>query len=162
MTQLIFDFNKESDIQEWVIVDDVVMGGRSSGKISLNEEGHGVFEGEVSLENNGGFSSVRYRTGRIAVKDHSKVVVRLKGDGKEYQFRIKGDTGDEYSYVVPFSTSGKWEEIEIELKDMYPTFRGRKLDMPNFSNDHFEEIAFLIGNKKKEKFKLVIDRIELR
>ncbi|MCC8359772.1 CIA30 family protein [Salinimicrobium sediminilitoris] len=162
MIQLIFDFNKESNIREWVIVDDVVMGGRSSGEISLNEDGHGVFEGEVSLENNGGFSSVRYRTGRIAVKDHSKVVVRLKGDGKEYQFRIKGDTGDEYSYVVPFSTSGKWEEIEIELKDMYPTFRGRKLDMPNFSNDHFEEIAFLIGNKKKEKFKLVIDRIELR
>ena len=162
MTKLLFDFDKESNIREWVIVDDVVMGGRSSGKISLNENGHGVFEGEVSLENNGGFSSVRHRTGRIAVKDHSKVVIRLKGDGKEYQFRIKGDTGDEYSYVAPFSTSGEWEEIEIQLKDMYPTFRGRNLDMPNFSNDHLEEVAFLIGNKKKEKFKLVIDRIELR
>ena len=162
MTQLIFDFDKESNIREWVIVDDVVMGGRSSGKISLNEDGHGVFEGEISLENNGGFSSVRYGTGKIAVKDYSKIVIKLRGDGKEYQFRIKGDKGEEYSYVAPFSTSGEWEEIEIQLKDMFPTFRGRKLDMPNFSNDHFEEIAFLIGNKKKEKFKLVIDRIELR
>ncbi|MCY2685661.1 CIA30 family protein [Salinimicrobium sp. TH3] len=162
MAQLIFDFNKESNIRDWMIVDDVVMGGRSSGKIRLNDEGHGVFGGEISLENNGGFSSVRYKTGRIEVKDYSKIVIKLRGDGKEYQFRIKGETGDDYLYVAPFSTSGEWEEIEIELKNMYPTFRGRKLDMPNFSNDHLEEIAFLIGNKKKEKFKLVIDRIELR
>ena len=40
---LIFDFNKKSDIQNWRIVDDVVMGGRSSGNFRLNAEGHGVF-----------------------------------------------------------------------------------------------------------------------
>src|SRR6056297_3602730 len=123
MAQLIYDFDKNSDIREWVIVDDVVMGGRSSGEISLNEEGHGVFQGEISLENNGGFSSVRYRTGRTAVKDHAKIVIRLKGDGKEYQFRIKANTEDEYSYVAAFSTSGEWQEIEMPLKEMYPTYR---------------------------------------
>lgn len=162
MTQTIFDFNETTDIREWVIVDDVVMGGRSSGKISLNAEGHGVFEGEISLENNGGFSSVRYTPGRIAVKDHSKIVIRLKGDGREYQFRLKANSGDDHSYVAPFSTSGEWQEIEIPLKDMYASFRGRKLELPNFSGEHLEEIAFLIGNKKKEEFKLLIDKIELR
>ncbi|GAB2772532.1 CIA30 family protein [Actinomadura fibrosa] len=161
-SQVIFDFNKDSDVREWVIIDDVVMGGRSSGTFGLNAEGHGVFEGEISLENNGGFSSVRYRTGRIPVKDHTKMVLTVKGDSKEYQFRIKADTGDYYSYVAPFQTSGEWQEIEIPLKDMYPSFRGRKLEQPNFSADHFEEITFLIGNKKKEKFKLLIDKMELR
>jgi len=33
---------------------------------------------------------------------------------------------------------------------LYPSFRGRKLDLPNFSHDYIEEIVFLIGNKKPE------------
>lgn len=37
------------------------MGGKSSGDFYINESGNGVFEGFVSLANNGGFSSVRYR-----------------------------------------------------------------------------------------------------
>jgi hypothetical protein len=45
---------------------------------------------------------------------------------------------------------------------MYPSFRGRKLDQPNFSDDYIEEITFLIGNKKEEDFQLLIAKIELR
>lgn len=159
---VLFQFSKSSDIQKWIIVDDVVMGGRSSGTFKLNEDGHGVFEGKVSLENNGGFSSLRYSFDKQEVGGYSKVVIKLRGDGKNYQFRIKSNSRDYYSYITLFNTSGKWEEIEIPLKDMYATFRGRRLDMPNFSGDSFEEIRFLIGNKKKENFKLLIDRIELR
>jgi hypothetical protein len=159
---VIFDFNKTSDIKNWRIVDDVVMGGRSSGTFKLNAEGFGVFEGDISLDNNGGFSSLRYRFEKKQIKDYSKVLLKIRGDGKNYQFRIKANSGDYYSYIIPFSTSGEWQEIEIPLKDMYPTFRGRKLDKPNFSDDYIEEITFLIGNKKKEKFKLLIDRIELK
>ena len=44
---------------------------------------------------------------------------------------------------------------------MYPSFRGRRLNTPNFSHDFIEQIVFLIGNKKKEDFKLIIDTIEL-
>ena len=159
---LIFDFNKKSDIQNWRIVDDVVMGGRSSGNFRLNAEGHGVFEGEISLENNGGFSSVRFGFEKILIKDNTKINIKLRGDGKNYQFRIKSNTGDYYSFVSPFSTSGEWQEIEIPLKDMYPSFRGRRLDLSNFSSDSFEELTFLIGNEKNEKFELVIDKIDLK
>ena len=45
---------------------------------------------------------------------------------------------------------------------MYPSFRGRKLNQANFSNDYIEEIAFLIANKRQENFKLLIDKIELK
>ena len=75
--------------------------------------------------------------------------------------RIKTNASDYYSYVSSFSTSGEWQTLEIPLREMYPTFRGRKLDKPNFSNDHIEEIGILIGNKKKEEFKLIIDKITL-
>ena len=161
-SHMIYDFNKNSDIQSWIIVDDVVMGGRSSGSFQLSPDGFGVFEGHISLENNGGFSSVRYQFDRINVAEHEKVIIRLKGDGKNYQFRIKDDSGKYYSYISTFSTSGKWEEVEIKLNQMSPSFRGRKLDQPDFSHDHIEEIAILIGNKQTEKFKLLIDKIYLK
>lgn len=159
---LIFDFNPKSDLENWVIVDDDVMGGKSSGSFGLSPDGHGVFKGLISLENNGGFSSLRYNFERIQMENYTKIVLKIKGDGKKYQFRIKSDSGDYYSYVSTFATSGDWQEIEIPLKNMYPSFRGRKLDKPNFSGDHMEEIAFLIGNKKEEEFQLLIDKIELK
>jgi NADH dehydrogenase [ubiquinone] 1 alpha subcomplex assembly factor 1 len=161
-SQIIFDFNKSSNIKNWIVIDDVVMGGKSSGSFKLSSDGYGIFMGDISLENNGGFSSVRYRFEKILINKSTKISVRIKGDGKKYQFRIKSNSGDYYSYISPFSTTGEWQEIEIPLKDMYPSFRGRKLDQPNFSNDAIEEITFLIGNKNKEKFQLLIDKIELK
>lgn len=161
-TFTIFDFNKNADLQRWKVVDDVVMGGKSSGSFSINSDGHGVFFGTVSLENNGGFSSVRYQMNKTDVANYSKVILKVKGDGKKYQFRIKDSKNNYYSYIAYFETSGKWEEIEIPLKDLYPSFRGRKVDKPNFDKSHIEEIAFLIANSKAEEFKLLIDQISLR
>lgn len=157
----LFDFEKNADIRNWRTVDDVVMGGRSSGSFSLSPEGYGVFAGRVSLENNGGFSSVRYGFEKRQIKGYSKVIIRLKGDGKSYQFRIKEDTGTYYSYIAAFTTTGEWQDIEISLAEMYPSFRGRKLDLPNFSHGTVEELTFLIGNKKPQEFKLMIDTIKL-
>ncbi len=161
-SNIIFDFDKNVNIEGWTVIDDVVMGGRSSGNFSLNPEGYGLFEGNVSLENNGGFSSVRYAFDKIKVKEFTKIILKIKGDGKDYQFRIKSNSDDYYSYISAFSTTGEWQELQILLKDMYPSFRGRKLDLPNFSKDSIEEVAFLIGNKSKENFKLLIDKIVLR
>jgi len=159
--QVIFDFNKKSDLQDWIIVNDVVMGGRSSSTFKLDEDGLGVFEGNISLENNGGFSSLRYRFLKRTIKGDTQVKITLRGDGKKYQFRVKSNAGDYYSYIAPFLTSGEWQEIVIPLRDMYPSFRGRRLNQPNFSNDSIEELTFLIGNKKSERFKLLIDKIVL-
>ena len=159
---IIYDFNKDSSPRDWRIIDDGVMGGVSEGKFSIDTDGNGVFEGTVSLENNGGFSSVRYAFDKINANQQSIVSIRLKGDGKAYQFRIKDKSNAYYSYIITFKTSGNWETINIKLSDLYPSFRGRKLDLPNFNSDSFEEIVFLIANKKNESFKLVLDKIDLK
>ena len=159
---ILFDFQKSENINSWRIVDDGVMGGLSQGIFTMNEKGHGEFKGTVSLENNGGFSSVRYRFSRQDATPYEKFVIRVKGDGKEYQFRVKNDSYDRQSYITYFQTNGEWQELELSFDDMYPSFRGYKLRMPNFPGEKMEEIAFLIGNKKAEQFKLEIDWIKLK
>lgn len=159
--QLIFDFNHNTNIRDWKIIDDVVMGGRSNGKFKIDSDGNGVFFGDVSLENNGGFSSVQYQFEKINTSKDSKVMIRLKGDGKEYQFRVKNKRNTYYSYITSFKTSGNWETIIINVKDLYPSFRGQTMNIPNFAGDSIEEIVFLIGNKKNESFTLVLDKIEI-
>ena len=160
-SQLIFDFNHNANITDWKIVDDVVMGGRSKCQFKIDSDGNGIFSGDVSVENNGGFSSVRYQFEKINTTKESKVIIRLKGDGKEYQFRIKNNRNTYYSYITNFKTSGDWENIIINLKDLYPSFRGQTMNIPNFTGNSLEEIVFLIGNKKNESFTLVLDRIDI-
>ena len=158
---VIFDFNKESDISDWKVVNDAVMGGRSSSKFYLNEEGNGVFIGTVSLENNGGFSSLRHRFNQKKIAGYRKVSIRLKGDGKRYQFRAKTNKEDQQAYISYFETTGEWQTVEIMLSALEPTFRGRKLNMPNFPAEELEEVGFMIGNKLNENFELVINNIVL-
>ena len=162
-SKIIFDFNKNANLSSWRVLDDVVMGGRSDGSFKINKKGNAEFSGNVSLANNGGFSSVRYQTSPIDIENYTKVVLVVKGDGKEYQFRVKNNVSNYYSYIKTFNTvANEWHNVEINLAEMYPAFRGRKLDLSNFSSKTIEEIAILIGNKKNESFKLEIDKIYLK
>lgn len=160
MTPITFyDFSEQENLSLWRVQNDTVMGGRSSSQIVQNEAGNGVFEGAVSLENNGGFAMVRYRFDKWDLSEFSKVLLRIKGDGKRYQFRIKHKQQDQHSYIHYFETSGEWETISIPLDEMDAQFRGRKLDLPNFDAKYIEEIAFFIGNKKAQDFTIEIDKI---
>jgi hypothetical protein len=70
---------------------------------------------------------------------------------KKYQIRIKENNSDYFSYVNTFESSGKWEIIELSLVDFMPSYRGRILNLANFSGNKIDQIGVLIGNKKKRK-----------
>lgn len=159
MNPCIFDFDTTTDSVVWQVVNDGVMGGRSESRFSINAEGHGCFQGTVSLANNGGFASVRHRFKTKAIGSYSEFRIRLKGDGKAYRFRVKATPDQQYSYSTELQTSGEWETVTIAFAQMVPTFRGRLLDLPNYAGTTMAEIAFLIGNKKAESFALEIDNI---
>ncbi len=161
-TLTLFDFNINANLKNWYVVDDTVMGGESAGKMTMDDDGNGLFTGHVSLENNGGFSSIRYDAGNTVLQDFRKFIIKLKGDGKGYQFRVKTKKRDYYSYTCDFNTSGEWQTVEIPFSKLEPAFRGRKLDMKIFPGEQLEEIGFLIGNKKEEDFTLLIDHISVQ
>lgn len=159
---VLFDFSENSNPERWQVVNDGVMGGLSRGTFKVDKKGTALFTGTISLENNGGFSSVRYNTGKINVEGYKNLVLYLKGDGKKYQVRIRENSGDYFSYIATFQTSGDWETIEVPLKDMYPSFRGRKLDQPNYNGSTIVELTFLIGNKKAESFSIEFQKAFLK
>jgi NADH dehydrogenase [ubiquinone] 1 alpha subcomplex assembly factor 1 len=156
-----YTFSTQTDINEWNIVNDGVMGGISKSTIKLTDSGQGKFAGNVSLANNGGFASVQLNKTINLTKENKVIVLRVKGDGKRYEFRLKGKLSQYESYVHPFTTSGEWETIKLDISKFYPQFRGRKLDIPNFNFENIEQLSFLIANKKEEDFALLIDYIGL-
>lgn len=157
----IYAFTTQTKVNEWRIVNDGVMGGISKSTLVLTDAGHGLFSGHVSLEYNGGFASIQLNTTIQLAEEKKFVVLRVKGDGKGYEFRLKGSTSQSESYVHPFATTGEWEEIKLPISAFYPQFRGRKLNIPNFNFKSIEQVSFLIANKQEEDFELLIDWIGL-
>jgi hypothetical protein len=162
-TDYVFDFKAGADISDWQIEDDRVMGGISQGKFELNEDGHGMFHGNVTVESNGGFSSVQNNNYDLEVAPGDVVSLRVKGDGHDYNLRVKDSFKTYYSYSKSFKTNGDWQTITIKLSDMAPTYRGRDVNQPNFDKNRIVQMRFLIGTKKvDEPFKLLIDKIEVQ
>jgi hypothetical protein len=159
---VLFDFKENKDTGNWMVVNDGVMGGLSKGTFTVGENGTAVFKGTISLENSGGFSSVRCNTGKINVEGFSVLELHLKGDGKKYQARIQENSSDYFSYIYTFQTSGEWETVKIPLAEMFPSFRGRKLNLPNYSGKSMVELTFLIGNNKAESFVLELRKAVLK
>lgn len=160
--RVIFDFQANRSAQGWQLEDDVVMGGRSRGAFGIHPAGRGVFSGVVSLENNGGFSSVQYFFEPIDIRGYTTAVIRLKGDGRKYRFLAEAEKKARHYYVYEFPTSGDWETVSIPLREMVPERRGDRIDIPNFPAETMAQVRFLISNGKAESFRLEVERIALK
>jgi len=74
---------------DWVVVNDTVMGGVSSAVV-LDGEGEGLlFEGDLSLERNGGFTSIRRPLGAVDWSDSDGLYLKVAGDGREYLVTVR-------------------------------------------------------------------------
>lgn len=112
----------------WPHINDVVMGGLSSGRM-VPGEGFATFEGIVSFENNGGFSSVRSRPVLHDLSAYDGLSLRVRGDGKRYGFRLKTDTSfDGVSYQICIEPpAGAWTRLHLPFDEFVPVYRGRNV-----------------------------------
>jgi len=158
-----FEFKAENELNQWRIVNDGVMGGLSSGNIQWSEGNTAmVWSGIVSLENNGGFASIRTLPKTYNVGDFKKIFLRVKGDGKTYKFRMRpsGDY-DGIAYSLDFETTkDKWIEVELLVEDFQPTFRGNIYsEYGKMKTELLQQIGFLIAGKQAGDFRLEVDWI---
>ena len=161
----LFEFQKENEIDNWRIVNDGVMGGLSESNIAWDKENKTfIFSGNVSMENNGGFASVRTIPQNFDKGDFKKIKLRVKGDGKTYKFRMRNSSRfDGIAFSLDFETEeNKWTEIEMEVTDFQPTFRGRIYDQyGKLDPNDLQQIGFLIAGKQEGKFHLEVDWIRI-
>ena len=159
---MLYSFSEQGK-GKWRIQDDVVMGGRSDSKLKITTNNHAHFSGRVSLENNGGFCSIHQTVEKnpyvIAEKSVAFVLV-LKGDGKDYNFRVRTPNGrHSYAYTFPTKGDGKWETISIPFNRMEATYHGESVEVPNYKGENVVEMQLLIGNEKEETFEILIESI---
>ena len=149
-----------ADRGEWFAINDGVMGGVSRSDIRRTDRGTGVFAGVLSLENSGGFASVRAALGRHDLSTWAGLEVRVRGDGRTYQLRLRSDDRfDGIAYAADFKTrDGEWTVTHIPFHQFRPTFRGRTLtDVPPLDTSRIQQLAFMLADKKPGPFTLEID-----
>ncbi|MEM5499452.1 CIA30 family protein [Paraglaciecola mesophila] len=154
---------KINENDSWQSVNDGVMGGVSKSQLSHVDK-LAVFSGHVSLENNGGFASVNRRVFVSNVRDETQVSIRVMGDGKRYQFRLKaGSEKGAPSYGVGFTTeANEWQTFHFKLSEFKATLRGKKvLDAPPLNWLEVKQLGFLISDRQEGDFCLLIDSITL-
>ena len=158
----LYTFSTEDEISDWRIINDSVMGGLSNSRVSFDQEGIMKFYGYVSLENNGGFASCRTTPKLLDLDNFDRICIRVKGDGRDYNFRLRTDKGfDGASYVQGFSTKGNsWETICLPFSDFVPQFRGRILENYEKLDTHkIMQMGIMISDKKEGEFALDVDAI---
>ena len=117
----------------------------------------------VSLENNGGFASVRSSPVRENLTGFTAFVLRVRGDGRSYKFSVRTGAGfDTPLYQCSFTTrQGEWEEHRLAFSDFVPTFRGRVLtDVLPLNPAKVNSVGLLISDKQAGPFRLEIGWIK--
>lgn len=155
---VIIDFSNTS---AWSSIDDVVMGGVSQSQMTV-ENGVAIFHGVLSLENNGGFASVRSRPADYDLSGFGGVVVRVKGDGRRYKLRLRLTSRfDGVSYEAPLEPSaGEWEDVVISFDAFRPVFRGRLVpDAPPLDLARVKTFGVMIADRQDGPFRLELESI---
>lgn len=157
---LMIDFTEPDSLDSWRITNDGVMGGKSKGQF-LWQQDTAIFAGYISLDNNGGFSSVFHPLARLA-SELDTVTIDIEGDGLTYQLRmIVNLDGYRLAYKHDFNTvAGKRETLSFKLADFQASFRGRIIsDAPKLQSQEIREVGFLVTRKVAGAFSLAISSI---
>ncbi len=159
----LIQFEKADGEPSWFTLNDDVMGGISESRFSYTEAGTGVFTGALSLENNGGFASIRSNQRDYELDGYKGLRVRVRGDGREYG--LSALAGDERGRVGSWrkrfmTTKDEWQTIDVPFSEMVLNVRGRQF--PSVGPPQLDQVrsfSFIIGDKNTSPFRLEIDSV---
>ncbi len=156
---LLFDF--QPGVPPWNSVDDNVMGGVSSSGGRITEDGTLLFSGTMSLENNGGFASLRSPWNPIDLSGKDGLLIRVLGDGQLYRLRVRtSDIGREISYNSFFETvNGEWVAVYLPFETMVPTLRGFRVPTGELNPASVTGLGLMLSDKQPGEFALEVDWI---
>ena len=162
-SSVLYEFSQPTDSHQCRTINDTVMGGGSSSSFETPGNGIAVFSGNVSVENYGGFASVRSAPKFRDLSRWQGLALRVRGDGQSYRLGLKTDaTWDGVMYQASFQTSAdEWTEVRLPFGTCCtPKFRGRDVpDAPALDPSRIRQISLMISEKQEGPFRLEIDWI---
>lgn len=160
--QTLFDFTGADAAKNWQTVNDGVMGGVSKGKFTITDRKTMEFSGTLSLENNGGFASVRTKAGKLGFQKGDTLVAKVRGDGREYMLNLylnKPLIAFSYRATVP-TKKDKWIEVRVPLDKFEATSFGRPVkDVGRVKPEDINALGFMLSDKKAGPFTLEVAAI---
>ncbi len=162
--KILLDASLMKTEKRWKVVNDGVMGGLSSSEVFVNENEKIVFKGDISLENNGGFASLRSPIKNYNFENFSGLEISINGYGKQFNISMKETvnfTG--YFYRINFATE---ENGFTTLKFLFNQFKLFYFGKEVVSNtsiplDKIKQISILVSDEQEGKFSAEIDYIKL-
>lgn len=146
----------------WTSVDDVVMGGRSESHAIVTGDSTLLFIGVVSLENDGGFASIRSAPQSHDLGTADGIVLRVRGDGKRYRVSLRTDGADGgVQYQAGFEApADRWLEVSLPFAGFEARYRGRTVrDAPVLDPGHIRSFGLMVADRQAGPFRLEIDTI---
>lgn len=155
-------FDAVSPDLDWRTANDTVMGGCSSSTVARLANGHLRFTGELSLDSNGGFVSMRCAPQAWDLSETRALRFAIRGDGRSYSIRVQADGWREgVFYNGAFDTQpGQWELLRIDYADMVPRRRGRVQDLAPLNPGAIISIGLLCTEKQPGPVAIEIAWIE--
>ena len=160
----LFDFTGADAAKDWQTVNDGVMGGVSEGKFQIADKKTLEFFGTLSLENNGGFASVRTKAKTLGLEKGDTVVAKVRGDGREYSMNLYlAKPLMAFSYRATVQTKkDEWIEIKLPLEKFEATSFGRVVkDAGPVDSKEVNALGFMVSDKKAGPFKLEVESIKV-
>ena len=156
----LLNFDTPDSVLGWTSVDDAVMGGVSCSKLNFNPDGHAEFTGEISLENNGGFASVRSAPSSYSAVNTEKLRLCVLGDGHHYSLNLRMENFLEgINYQALFKPPEMWSEFTFNYDAFKPRLRGRPIAAPPLDFSRIHQIGFMIADRQAGAFALFIRRL---
>jgi monofunctional biosynthetic peptidoglycan transglycosylase len=163
-TVVLIDFIGADAAKEWQNVNDGMMGGISEGKFKITDKQTLEFFGTLSLENNGGFASVRTKAKKLGLEKGDTLVVKVKGDGREYSLNLYLNKPlIAFSYRATVQTKkDEWIEVKVPLDKFEATSFGRVVkDAGAVKPQEVNALGFMLSDKKAGPFKMEVESIKV-
>ena len=159
-SQTVYDFGEEDD-SRWLTIHDTVMGGKSNGKVSRTENNSLLFQGDLSLKNNGGFASFRSADRALNLPKSDGIEIKVFGDGRTYicSFEREGVNLFGGGYWQEFETrDGAWTVIRLPWDKFEPYSFGNKMKgKPALTADTAQSIGVYLYDKQAGPFRVEFD-----